>query len=262
MLRNRADRSSLACVVVSGSCQVAWLATGRIAFLLPMFATLRWTALVQHNHSHLSLFRRRWANRILELTIGTVTGMPMELYTEAHVRVHHRHTGTPQDWTQPAEVRGGVAVQSRPISRGRYLYVFLPRAAVLGWSAIRRDRAQTRRLAGETAAVAALVAVPFLAGSPVRLWAIALQWVLVAAVSADANRKHHDGYLAADEPTDFANDSFSVLHTSLGFNIGYHTAHHRRPNAHWSKLADLRTRRRRTGAEAVREVAGVRQVPS
>ena len=239
MLRNRADRTSLACVTVSVSGQVAWLATGRIGFLLPMVVAVRWAALVQHNHSHLGLFRRAQANRLLELSLGTVTGMPMELYREAHTRTHHRHTGTPQDWTQPTEVVDGEADQSRPLSRLRNVCVFVPRAAVLGWAGIRRHPEQTRRLGGEAAAVAALVALPLVLGAPLRMVPVALLWLAVAIVSADANRKHHDGYLVADEPTEFANDSSSPLHTTLGFNIGYHTAHHRRPSAHWSKLASL-----------------------
>jgi fatty acid desaturase len=92
---------------------------------------------------------------------------------------------------------------------------------------------------GEAAAVGAVVALPVVLGAPLRLVPVALLWVAVAVVSADANRKHHDGYLEADHPTEYANDSFTPLHTTLGFNIGYHTAHHRRPNAHWSKLAAL-----------------------
>jgi fatty acid desaturase len=229
----------VACVTASALCQLAWLVTGRVVFLLPMVAALRWTALVQHNHSHLTLFRRGRANRLLELALGTVTGMPMEMYREAHTRTHHRHTGTPQDWTQPTEVRGGEAVLSRPLTRGRNACVFVPRAWVLGWSAVRRDPAQTRNVMAEGAVMAAVIALPVVLGSPTRLLAVALLWVVVALVSADANYKHHDGYLAADEPTSFANDSFSPLHTTLGFNIGYHAAHHRRPNAHWTKLPEL-----------------------
>ncbi len=239
MLRNRADRSSLACLIVSASCQVAWLATGKLVLLLPMFLILRWTALVQHNHSHLSLFRRRWPNRLADLALGPVTGMPMELYREAHARVHHPHAGTPQDWTQPTEVRNGIALQERPLSRLRYISVFVPRAWGLGWASVRQDLAQTKRLLAEGAVMAALVVMPFMTGSPLRLLPIALQWVVVAVVSAAANYRHHDGYLEADQPTDFANDTFSLLYTRLGFNIGYHVAHHRRPNAHWAKLPDL-----------------------
>lgn len=265
MLRHRADRSSLACVVASASCQAAWLASGRIVFLLPMFAVLRWTALVQHNHSHVSLLRRRGANRSVELALGSVTGMPMELYREAHARTHHGHFGTTRDWTQPTRLRDGVALQSRPLSRGRYLWVFVPRAWVLGVSSVRHDRAQVRRLGTESAVMAALLVLPLAMGSPGRILPIALAWVLVAVVSADANYKHHNGYLAADEPSDFANDSLSQLHTTLGFNIGYHAAHHRRPNAHWSKLPALGAKRRSdaaTSAVGAREVAGLPRVPS
>ncbi len=239
MLRYRSDLPSLACVVTSVSCQVAWLATGRIVLLVPMLVVLRWTALVQHNHSHVSLFKRPPANRLLDLALGTVTGMPMELYREAHTRTHHRFTGTPKDWTQPAEVRNGVALQERPMARWRYLYVFAPRGWALGWSAIRQDALQTRRLAGEGAAMALLVLPFVLLGSPARLLVVAALWVVVSVVSADSNYKHHNGYLDDARPEEFANDTYTVLHTRLGFNIGYHTAHHGRPSAHWSKLPDL-----------------------
>ncbi len=241
----------MTCVIASVAGQLAWLATGKLVFLLPMIVALRWTALVQHNHSHLTMFRRPWANRVLELSLGPVTGMPMELYREAHTRTHHAFVGTARDWTQPTEVVDGKADLTRPLSRGRNVCVFVPRAGVLGWAAIRRDPRQTRRLAAESAAMATLVALPLLIGAPLRLVPVALLWIVVAVVSADANRKHHDGYLTADEPTDYANDSSTPLHTTLGFNIGYHTAHHRRPNAHWSKLADLSA----TAAAAARQVA-------
>lgn len=238
-LRYRNDLSSLACVLVSVSCQVAWLATGRLAFVVPMVVALRWTALVQHNHSHVPLFRQARANRALDLAFGAVTGMPMELYSEAHARIHHRHTGTPGDWTQPTEVRDGVALQERPLARGRYLCVFVPRAGRLGWASVRRDLAQRRALFVECAVMAALLVPALLGGSPARLALVVGLWVAVAVASAHANYNHHDGYLDASEPTDFANDTLSPLHTVLGFNIGYHTSHHRRPNAHWSKLPTL-----------------------
>ena len=241
---------------------VAWLATGRLVFLVPMIVAVRWSALVQHNHSHLTLFRRRWANRLLDLSLGPVTGMPMELYREAHTRVHHPFAGTPQDWTQPTEVVDGLADQARPLTRRRNVCLFLPRAAVLGSAAIRQDPAKTRLLRGEWAVVGAVVALPLLLGSPLRLVPLALLWVVVAVVSADANFKHHDGYLAADEPTEYANDSFSLLHTTLGFNIGYHAAHHRRPNAHWSKLADLSAKAAVGAAPKVRpRASGTRVTP-
>lgn len=239
MLRNRADRSSITCLLASAAGQMAWLATGKLVFLVPMIVALRWTALVQHNHSHLSLFRRGPANRLVDLALGPVTGMPMELYREAHERTHHRHLGTPQDWTQPTQVHGGVALQERPLSHHRYLYVFLPRAGVQGWRSIRQDLGQTKRLLAEVAVFGALVLLPVLAGTPSRLLPLALQWVVVAVLSAHANYGHHDGYLEADRRKDHANDNYNLRHTSLGFNIGYHTAHHRRPNAHWSKLPDL-----------------------
>lgn len=243
MLRYRADRSSLGCVIASATGQVAWLATGNAAFLLLMFAALRWTALVQHNQSHVIMFRPRWANRLLELTVSTVTGTPMELYREGHARTHHPHAGTAGDWTQPTQLRDGQAVQGQPLSLWRYLFVFAPRGWFVGCSAVRKVPAQMRRLVAEVSAMAVVAALPVLMGSPVRLLPIVLQWVLVAAFSASANYKHHDGYLGADRPTDFANDTSSLLHTSLGFNIGYHNAHHGRPNAHWTKLPDLEAKR-------------------
>ncbi len=265
MLRYRADRSSLGCVIVSATGQVAWLATGKVAFLLPMFAALRWTALVQHNQSHLTMFRHRWANRLLELTVGTVTGTPMELYREGHARTHHPHVGTSKDWTQPTQLRDGQALQCQPLSRWRYLYVFAPRGWFVGCSAVRRVRSHMRCLIAEGAAMAVFAALPVLLGAPVRLLPIILQWTVVAVFSAHANYEHHNGYLRADRPTDFANDTSSRLHTSLGFNIGYHTAHHRRPNAHWTKLPDLEANRapqRATAGVGPANVARTRQQPS
>lgn len=246
MLRYRSDLPSLACLLTSVSCQVAWLATGKLVLLVPMVVALRWTALVQHNHSHLALFRRPLANRLVDLTVGTVTGMPMELYREAHARTHHRYLGTPEDWTQPTEVRNGRAVQTRPISRWRYLFAFAPRGWVLSWSSLRKDRTLVRRLAGESAVMVVLVMLSLLA--PARLLVVLGLWVVVSLVSADANYKHHNGYLDVPRPDEFANDTFSPLHTTLGFNIGYHSAHHDRPNAHWSKLPDLWARSRATAS--------------
>lgn len=239
MLRYRSDLPSLACLVTSVTCQVAWLTTGQVLLLVPMVVALRWTALVQHNHSHLSLFRSPLANRLVDLTVGSVTGMPMELYREAHARTHHRYLGTPEDWTQPTEVRDGRAVLSQPMSRWRYVAAFAPRGWALGWASLRQDRALVRRLVGEGLGTAVLLVPALLVGSPARLLVVVALWVVVSAVSADSNYKHHDGYLGSARPDEFANDSFSPLHTSLGFNIGYHTAHHGRPNAHWSKLPGL-----------------------
>ncbi len=242
MLRYRSDLSSLACALASVSFQLAWLATGKLLFLVPMVVALRWTALVQHNHSHVTMFRRPLPNRLLDLALGTVTGMPMELYREAHGRTHHRHTGTPLDWTQPTELEGRVAVQTRPLKRWRYWYVFVVRGWRLGWQGVGQDTALAGRLAAEGAAMILVLSVALAAGAPLRLLAVVGLWAVVAGVSADANYKHHRGYLTAEDRTSFANDTFSLLHATLGFNIGYHSTHHGRPGAHWSKLPGLSAR--------------------
>jgi len=199
----------------------------------------RWLGLIQHNHVHLGLFHQRTPNALLSAILGTMSGISCQLYWFHHVRVHHAGLGSGADWT--ADSGDGRRTKSAMLRhRAKYVLSFIPKAwhkvPTLLWAAFpSRRRSLMAELLTMLGVWAALLAL-----SPSRVTAAATIFVPVLLTYVFLpwnNLRHHDGCdLESDDPLAYANNDLSRLSTSLGFNIGYHSAHHLRPAVHWSLL--------------------------
>lgn len=227
----------------------------RNGFNLLLYAAMLFLTLgigvIHHNHTHLRLWRSRWANRATDFYITLLQGHPTFVFWPAHVANHHRHRQGPKDIARTYRFGGDTnhltGYLLHPLQAAWVLYPLF-----MQWlSTLRRKRsgafgycvAQYGVWLGSWALLLALdwrrallfVIVPQLHG---------LHWLLATNYLQHA---HADGRSEAEKGAvgdtrgrmlNYARN-FEGLVNPLLFNIGLHTAHHENPHAHWSELSQL-----------------------
>ncbi|MGA8724279.1 MAG: fatty acid desaturase [Acidimicrobiales bacterium] len=239
VLRYRSDAPAAA--VTLGT--AGWMVFGA-AGLIPLWSmvllplALRWVGIIQHNHTHVPLFRVRSLNRVVDASLTFISAVPQPLYRHLHVDVHHRFENSPEDWTGPF-YRDGTSFPGRPVSFRRYCLTTTGRCWRRGIPSVWRREPVALTVCCIPAAV---LLIGLAIASPERAALFLLvPWAATTVFLPATNWMQHVG-CTYDAPSDSANVNFGVMHGALAFNIGYHSAHHVRPAAHWSKLPDLHAR--------------------
>jgi fatty acid desaturase len=212
-------------------------------YLLVLFLTLG-VGVIHHNHTHLRIWRSPVLNRLTDLWTGLLQGHPTFVFYPAHIANHHRFKHGEQDITRTYRF-------SFPGARGdtNHLWGYLlhPFQAIgvlyplfIRWMQrlYRYHRAyffysilQYLLVVGSWLILAfldwkkwlLLVLIPQLHG---------LHWLLAT------NYLQHAHTDPGDSGFNFARNFYGLVNPLL-FNIGFHTAHHQHPRAHWSELAAL-----------------------
>jgi fatty acid desaturase len=229
-LRYRSDAPAAALALGAAG----WMVCGATG-VLPLWSivvlpfALRWVGIIQHNHTHVPIFRHRALNRAVDVALTFASSVPQPLYRHLHVDVHHRFENTAEDWTGPF-YRAGTSFPDLPVSFRRYCLTTTWRCWRRGIPTVwQRQRS-------------ALLVCCVPAASPVRVAVFVLvPWAATTVFLPATNWMQHAG-CTYESPSSSANVNFGLLHGVLAFNICYHSAHHVRPGAHWSRLPDLHTR--------------------
>lgn len=225
-----------------------WLLYGLLLFL-----TLG-VGVIHHNHTHLRMWRGRWANRVTDYGLTLLQGHPTFVFWPAHVGNHHRFRHGPRDVARTYRPEFGGDTNHlwgyliHPLQAVWVLYPlfirWLGRLRTHSPGAFRYCMGQYVLWLGSWGALLwldwqkalLLVIVPQLHG---------LHWLLATNYLQHA---HADGrpLSRAQRKTDgialnYARN-FEGLVNPLLFNIGLHTAHHEHPQAHWSELTRLHAR--------------------
>lgn len=241
MLRYRADALSVACVVMVLGLQLTgavmnWPAYAVVAILL----LVRLVNLVEHNHAHLPIFHSEGLNELLGWMCFLSNGVPLEFYVVHHVRNHHRFNqkvGAAQhDWSSLYDF-AGARYPDKPVGLAYYVLTFPIITTCHSLLAILR--APGSRMFRRFIRSVAVVAVSSAALVWLHPWKFllffALPWMVVIFAMGRNNYSHHVG-CAMTSDYDSSNVNLRPYSRQLGFNIGYHVAHHLRPSLHWSLL--------------------------
>lgn len=214
-----------------------------LLYLLELFLTLG-IGVIHHNHTHLRIWHNPRLNRLTDIWICLLQGHPGFVFFPAHIANHHRYRHGEQDvartyrFTTPGasgDTNHLVGYLLHPLqaiwvlyplfvqylcrrhryNRRYFYYCLFQYALVIGlWCCLALMDWQK---------CLALVLIPQLHG---------LHWLLATNYLQHA---HADGH---SKGLNYARNFYGLLNPLL-FNIGYHTAHHEHPRAHWSQLPRL-----------------------
>ncbi len=241
ILRYKADRLPVAYVLLGLGFHVlaffwapTWLAA---ACVVPFVLISMLIAPINHHHQHLNTFQSDWLNRIYDLALALQAGIAPYAWVLHHNLGHHvnylhqRPHATPdeskwtrRDGTQMGRIEYTIDLllhhQIDIIRVGRrypryfraFLLMKLPLWAILGF---------------------ALYYNPINA-----ILCIFLPGFITLAHTSWVTYDHHAGYYSSNH-LDASRNNVNPLFNFLTCNLGFHTAHHKRPGLHWSLLPEI-----------------------
>ena len=188
---------------------------------------------ISHNHHHCNTFRPRWMNRIYEVILFLETGIPPFGWTIHHNLGHHKHYLHPPDdpsgWQNPDgstmnrikyDLYNAARVYPEIIRIGRH-----------------RPKLLRRFLTWSTVSLAALGGLIALRPLPALIIFVLPMPIMLVGLLDNTFQQHQD----LDTRSDYtaSRNTTNRLYNLISWNLGYHTAHHLYPSAHWSKLPEL-----------------------
>ena len=194
-----------------------------------------------HLHVHRSFTNSRVLNRIIDIALGTVTGMTSANWRIQHVFGHHRrqdenYTLRSLDWTlERYSLRGALAYSFGNI--GVTYWRPLEEAYRQGLGAGVKTPIDYRAAFFEQVLFMVFFGA-LLIFNPRLTLAFLLPWyVVIFAMTRYVDYLNHYG--CTDEGMNFANNCLSRSFNWRINNFGYHTAHHIEPGAHWTTLPQI-----------------------
>lgn len=255
ILRYKADRRPVAWVLTMFGLHalVYLLAPVWVAALcvLPLAIGSMFVAPLNHHHQHLPTFRAAWLNRVYELLLALQTGIAPYGWVLHHNLGHHLNYLHQRPHAEPDESRWTRRDGSQ-MGRIEYtLDLLLHHQIDILRIGLRYPKA-LRPFLWMKIPLWSVIGLA-LYWSPVHaILAILLPGFITLAHTAWATYAHHAGHY----PTSHYDASVNNLHPVYNYltcNLGYHTAHHKRPGLHWSLLPQLHEEiRHRIPAEQLR----------
>jgi beta-carotene hydroxylase len=238
LLRYRADLWSLAVVGAVLAGQLAlfflverlWLAALGVLALYPLQSV---TVACCHNHHHKPVFTVDGLNRLYEVALFLMTGMPPYLLTLHHNLGHHHHYLTPSRDTLRWLRRDGERMGYAEYLVINFLDVY-PHTVALG----RRHPAVFRKFLRYLVPSLALLALLLWLDPPRSLVVFVLPMAGQVLNTVRIGWQHHAG-LDTESHLSASRNEAGRWYNLLTFNSGYHTAHHVKPGLHWSELPRL-----------------------
>jgi len=240
LLRYRADLQSLLYMTLYPSL-VAWQwAFGLSWILYPLMLYLGvGLAVVQHNHTHLKMWRVYTLNRLTELWLSALQGSPCFVFYPTHIAEHHKHHGSPEDLTAPVHF-GGHHTSLRGYLLHPFQALYAQRSLISAYLTRRVRR-------GDLWPLAELMVI---ACGWVTLLSIDWRMFILLVLLPQLHSAHWllgANYLQHAHPSpravgDVGQEPLTHIRNFTGwmnffwFNIGYHSAHHQNGKLHWSEL--------------------------
>jgi len=240
MLRFKADLRTLAYLAATGLVlAVNWRLGAIHPLLYPLQLFLFFTtAVISHNHNHLSIWRGRGANLVTSWIISLFYGYPAIGWVPTHNQVHHKLNNAEGDSSRCPKVFKGnhlLAIVIYPTLTS-LLQTREVNAFMVGlW---RRNRRAFWSAASEFAVFfGVMIAALLLDWRKALLFLVIPQQVALFAIQA-VNFLQHIETVTGSEWNHSRNFVSPVLNALL-FNNGYHTVHHMKPGVHWSQTPAL-----------------------
>lgn len=249
MLVRRSDLQSLAYMVLYPSL-IAWQWLNEIHWFLYLNILVLSVglAVVQHNHTHLRMWTFKPLNRLTDAFLSVLQGIPSYVFFPSHIGNHHRYNHGPEDETRTYRFGGHhnhlIGYLIHPFQA---LGVLVPTSL-----AYLRRRVSKKDYWPVVECLLILAVTSALIWIDVQKWclfvllpqSVGLHWLLGANYLQHAGARPGSGPNATkSESLDYSRN-FTGAVNLIWFNIGYHSAHHESPRAHWSDLPGLYEQRK------------------
>lgn len=196
------------------------------------------TAVISHNHNHLSIWKSKRLNLLTSYVISIYYGHPAIGWVPTHNMVHHKLNNRPGD-----------SSRSPKVFRRNHLLALLIYPTLTSLVQTKEIRAYIAGLreknpkAYRRAVSEYVVFFGFMAAIFVLDWRKALffflvpQQVALFVIQVFNYVQHIEA--DADSEWNHSRNFVSPVLNALLFNNGYHTVHHMKPGVHWTKTPEL-----------------------
>lgn len=201
---------------------------------------------VLHLHIHTPFSKSKYFNILLDACLGLVTGMVASSWKIHHVYGHHQRGNNEKNSRNPWKMGKPWEMEKYTITgalcysiRISPLVFFLPimEAYKNGIKQNIKTPINYRYAFIEQLIFIAFVVMLFLI-DPLFSLAYLLPWyTLVYLFTCYTDYLNH--FACGNGDFDTANNSVNYWYNKLGCNFGYHSAHHYKPDAHWSLLPEI-----------------------
>lgn len=210
-----------------------WQLTGIVALLMVVQVSC---GAVCHNHHHVNIFSRAWANRLIEVVMYLQTGTsPLSWTLHHNIGHHHDYLDQSRDPSRWQEADG------RAMYRLKYDFYNAVMIYPEIWRIGRRHPALFARFK-RWLLVGNLALLLLVALNPLNAFIVFVApMVIMLVVLLDNTFQQHSGLDTGSHYTASRNVEHR-LYNLTSWNLGFHTAHHMYPGVHWTELPRLHAR--------------------
>ena len=183
-----------------------------------------------HHHQHTSVFKNKITNRVLEFFYALHTGATSNVWVLHHNLGHHRHY-----LDQELDQSRWKCKDNKTMGYWKYSLEVTLTSYYRAWLVGNKHKKQQKEfLIYGLITLSILIAITIY--SPISaLLLFILPMIISLFLTSQATFKHHSG-LDTKNKYEASYTDISKFWNLMTGNLGYHTAHHVKPNAHWSDL--------------------------
>lgn len=241
ILRYRADRGSVSFVLAMFAIHAVafffaptWLAA---LCLLPLAIGSMFVAPINHHHQHFNTFHSAWLNRFYEIALALQTGISPYGWVLHHNLGHHRNYLNQRPHPQPDESKW-TREDGSQMGRVEYTIDLVLNHQLDIFRIGRSYPKFLRAFLLMKVPIWTLLAIALYI-NPVNAFLIFLIPSFIALCHTSwATYEHHAGLYPTNH-NDASLNRINPLYNFMTCNLGYHTAHHKRPGVHWSLLPKI-----------------------